>query len=53
MDTAALIVLISETLLIWGLLTAAQFPLRRGDHRIVRTAVFAIKAFLIPVSALL
>ena len=53
MDTAALIVLISETLLIWGLLTAAQFPLRRGDHKIVRTAVFAIKAFLIPVSALL
>jgi len=38
MDTAALVVLISETLLIWSLLTAVQFPLRKGDHRTVRTA---------------
>ena len=53
MDTAALIVLIFESLLFLALLTAIQYPLRKGEHRVIRTAVFILKLFMVPVAALL
>ena len=35
MDTTMLISLIVEIILVWSVLTAVQFPLRKAEHRLV------------------
>ncbi|AMK14335.1 metallophosphoesterase [methanogenic archaeon mixed culture ISO4-G1] len=53
MDTTMLISLIVEIILVWSVLTAVQFPLRKAEHRLVGSIVFLVKLILIPVVALL
>ena len=53
MDAATLILLIAETALVWAALTAVQFPLRKEEHRLVRSIVFLVKLILIPAVAIL
>lgn len=45
--------LVAETVLVWLLLTAVQFPLRKSEHRVLRIIVFAVKIPLIPLAAFL
>jgi len=53
MYAGTLLILIAEIILFWIILTAIQYPLRKEVHRFVRTAVFIVKVFMIPVMALL
>ena len=53
METARMILLITEIVLIWIVLTAIQFPLRKEEHKIVRSIIFLLKIILIPAVALL
>ncbi len=53
MDAATMMMLIAETILIWAILIAIQFPLRKEEHRIVRSIVFLLKLILIPAVAVL
>lgn len=53
METARMILLISEIILMWIVLTAIQFPLRKEEHKIVRSIIFLMKIILIPAVALL
>ena len=48
MDTATLVLLIVEIILVWSVLTAVQFPLRKEEHRLARLIVFLVKLILIP-----
>lgn len=53
MDAATMMMLIAETILVWAILIAIQFPLRKEEHRIVRSIVFLLKLILIPAVAVL
>jgi predicted MPP superfamily phosphohydrolase len=53
MDAATLISLVAEIVLVWSLLTVVQYPLRKEEHRLVRSIVFLVKLILIPAVAVL
>ena len=44
---------IVETILAWVLLTVTQIPLRKEEHKAIRTMLFVVKVLLIPIMALL
>lgn len=44
---------IAETILVWAVLYAVQVPLRKEEHRVLRSAVFILKLIMIPAAALL
>ena len=53
MDTAAEVLFVIEIVLISIILTVIQVPLRKKEHRILRTVIFILKLVLIPATALL
>lgn len=51
--TSKLLLFSAEIIIFWAVLFAAQFNLRKKEHRVARTIVFILKLLLIPASALL
>ena len=53
MDIIANALFIAEIVLIWAILTVIQFPIRKEEHRVIRTIVFLLKLILVPLIAIL
>lgn len=47
------VLFIAEAFLVWAVLYAVQIPLRKEEHRVLRSAVFLLKLILIPAVAVL